>query len=336
MEAVVPTLNYLRRHADKIVIISHKGRPSGHDPSLSLARDAVKLSRLLKHKVHFLPFGPLSAARAAIQEAPAGSVFLLENIRFWRGEEDNDRLLAQQLASLGDYFVNDAFAVCHRTAASVVGVARCTRSFAGLLLEKEIKELGSLLKHPKRPFVVLVGGGKAADKLPVIHRLRSHVDAFLLGGAGANTLFSLAGGQVKRSLIDTNRHDYPELKKLLRYKNLVMPTDYIWQGGKILDLGPETTATFVRLVRGARTILWSGPLGLAEKVAFAKSSVAVADAIAKNRRAVSITGGGETVAFLRAHKFDSSFSFVSTGGSAMLDFLSGKKLPGIRVLERSR
>lgn len=348
MEAIIPTINYISRYADKIVLITHKGRPVAQHTSagvppdsseltkFSVASDARKLSRLLKKKVLFIRYDNFSAIRKAIHGAPSGAIILLENIRFWRGEEDNNPSLARDIASVGDYFVNDAFAVSHRVAASVVGVPLYIPSFGGLLLEKELLHLGALLKKPAHPFIVIIGGGKAIDKLPVIKSLARTADLFLLAGASANTLYALQGGDIQDSLIDNSlsSSDISYFKKILVSKRVVMPVDYQWSNRKILDIGSRTASIFREHILSAKTILWSGPAGLFEKKKFATGSIAIARAILANRGAVSITGGGETVEFLKQYNLDKGFTFISTGGSALLRFLSRQKLPGIEVLKK--
>jgi phosphoglycerate kinase len=237
---------------------------------------------------------------------------------------------------VGDYFVNDAFAVSHRVAASVVGVPLYIPSFGGLLLEKELLHLGALLKKPAHPFIVIIGGGKAIDKLPVIKSLARTADLFLLAGASANTLYALQGGDIQDSLIDNSlsSSDISYFKKILVSKRVVMPVDYQWSNRKILDIGSRTASIFREHILSAKTILWSGPAGLFEKKKFATGSIAIARAILANRGAVSITGGGETVEFLKQYNLDKGFTFISTGGSALLRFLSRQKLPGIEVLKK--
>ncbi len=335
MEAIVPTIQFLKKQATKIVIVSHKGRPQGFDQKYSLQADAKKLSKLINAPVLFVPFSHnFNEVKKKIDDAPKDSIALIENIRFWEGEEKNSVSFSKQLASLGDYFVNDAFAVSHRSAASTVGVTKFLPSYAGLSLEKEIIHLCGLIEKPKHPFVAVIGGAKAADKLPVMKQLENNVDNFLVGGAAANTLLFLKGQDVKKSLRDTDQKDALQLKKLLRYKNIIMPKDYAWDGDAILDIGPQTIEEFTNIIHSARTILWSGPMGLTEKKKFAKGSIAIAKAVLENKKALSITGGGETVEFLRKNKLEKAFSFISTGGSALLDFLAGKKLPAIEALKK--
>jgi phosphoglycerate kinase len=229
--------------------------------------------------------------------------------------------------------VNDAFAVSHRANASVTAVPKFLPSYAGMELETEIASLGRAMIKPKRPLVVVLGGAKAGDKLGVISFFKKKADWFLLGGGPANTMLSIKGIDVEDSVRDRNPKDIKALKALANYKNLVLPNDFIWHSRFIWDLGPKAIKEFGEKIATARTILWSGPLGLIEKKQYAKGSIALVNAIAKNKKGFSIAGGGETVMFLKKYKLDKKFSFVSTGGGAMMDFLAGEKLPGIEALK---
>lgn len=333
MRAVLPTLKLLLRVSSKIVIVSHHGRPNGVDKKLSLKRNAAMLAKLLKRKVVFIPHFRFAEIKDIVRSSPRGSIFLLENLRFLKGEEGNSPVLAKQLASLADFYVNDAFAVSHRANASVVAVTKLLPSYAGLELQNEIESLSKAMIRPRRPLVLILGGAKAADKLGVITYFKKKADWFLLGGGPANTILSLKGVDVKKSVKDSDPRDIKKMAELSRYKSVVIPQDFVWHNGSILDLGPKTIKIFSTKIAQAGTILWSGPMGMIEKKAFTRGSVALVRAIAKNHRAFSIAGGGETVMFLKQYKLDTKFSFISTGGGAMIDFLAGKKLPGIVALQ---
>lgn len=190
------------------------------------------------------------------------------------------------------------------------------------------------MRHPRHPFVFVVGGAKASDKLGVMKYFRSKVDWFLVGGAAGNTVLALKGMGMKKSLRDKDKKDLKGLRGILRYENVILPVDLKWHNGAALDIGPRTIGAFTGKIRRARTIIWSGPVGYFEKRGFDKGNLAVARAIAANRKAFKLTGGGETVMFLKKHHLDKKFSFISTGGGAMLDFLAGKKLPGIEALSK--
>ncbi len=343
MRAALPTLRLLLRRADRIVIVSHRGRPDGirlvngkptdFEPGRSLRRDQRALEKLLNHKVLFIPNFRFSEIKKQIASSPKRTIFLLENIRFLHGEETPTPELAKQLAELADYYVNDAFAVDHHPADSVNLIERFLPSYAGLELEQEMKVLGEIMRKPKRPLVLIVGGAKAHDKLGVLKFFEKKADAFLLGGAPANTLLKLRGVDVKSSLTDDVNGDLEELKRFAVHPKMFLPVDYAMEKGAILDIGPKTAALYAKKIKTARTIVWAGPMGRIEKAKFAKGNLAVARAIAANRKAFSVTGGGETVSFLKKHELDRKFSLISTGGGALLDFLAGKKLPGIAALK---
>ncbi len=337
MRAVTPTIQLLLKRHAKIVIVSHRGRPNGVDKNLSLRKDAPMLRRLIKTPVRFIDHFRFAEIKKMVASAPAGSVFLLENLRFLKGEEENDAGLARHLASLADFYVNDAFAVSHRADASVVAVTKFLPSFAGLEMEREIVSLGRVITHPKKPVVLILGGAKAGDKLGVIQYFKNKADWFLLGGGPANTILFLDGVDVGQSLRDSDPRDLKALARIARFKNLVLPnpSGVVWKDDVILDIGAKAAAAFKKKIAIAGTIIWSGPMGLIEKPAYAHGSLAVARAIARNRRAFSVTGGGETVSFLKKHKLDTKFGFISTGGGAMVDFLAGEKLPGIAALAKA-
>jgi 3-phosphoglycerate kinase len=333
MRAVLPTIKLLLKHSAKIVIMSHRGRPDGIDHRFSLQKNARQLERLLGRKVIFIPSFDFAKIHAAIARAPRGSVLLLENLRFEPGEEKNDPKFARQIASLGDFYVNDAFAVDHRANASVAAITKFLPSYAGLELEIEIASLSRAMRSPKKPLVIIVGGGKAVDKLGVLVYFKNKADWFLLGGGPGNTLLSLRGMDVKKSVRDSDPKDLKILKPFAHAKKVLLPVDFEWHNDAIWDIGPKTISAFSKKIAGAKTIFWGGPMGPVEKPANPRGSILIAKAIAKNRRAFSVSGGGETVMLLKQHKLDKKFSFISTGGGAMIDFLAGKKLPGIVALE---
>ncbi len=335
MEAVLPTIRFLLKHADKIIIVSHKGRPKGAEKRFSLRTNAKTLGRLIKKEIKFIPQFSIQKIKREISDAPPRSVFLLENLRFLKSEENNSRGLAKNLACLADYYVNDAFAVCHRANASVVAVTKFLPSYAGLELEKEIKFLSAVMRNPKKPLVLVLGGGKAKDKLGVIKYFRNRADSILMGGAPANTLLFLNGLDVKKSLVDRDHGDIEKLRPVLKYRNLFLPADVVFRNDAILDIGPRTSGFFLEKISKARTIIWNGPMGFIEKTPYGRGTLRVARAIAKNKKAFSLAGGGETVMFLKKYGLDKKFGFISTGGGAMLEFLAGKTLPGIKALQEN-
>ena len=335
MEATASTLRHLKKTSEKVVIMSHRGRPTRRDARYSLKKDAKYLSKLLKTKVKFIPHFRWNDVRRTIARAPKRSIFLLENLRFMKGEEANDKNFARELASLGNFYVNDAFAVSHRDAASVDAITRFLPSYVGLELEKEIRALSRVAEEPKKPLVIIVGGAKAHDKLGVMKYFHEKADYFLLGGGPANTMMSLQGLHIGKSVADKDPKDLKELKRVANYGNVTVPVDWKMHEGRILDIGEWTIRDFVSKIRVAKTIFWNGPMGLIEKKPFDKGTMAIAQAITENKDAFSIAGGGETVMFLKAHKLDKKFGFISTGGSAMLDFLAGETLPGLAALKRT-
>ncbi len=332
MRAAVPTLRLLAHRAKAVLVLSHRGRPKGRDAKLSLRADARHLGRLAKLSARFARTA--AEARAMLKAAPRGGVVVLENLRFEKGEERNDPGFARRLAALGDYYVNDAFPVSHRANASVAAITRFLPSYGGLSLKCEIANLSKVMRRPRRPLVMVFGGAKISDKLAIFMRFRKHADRFLVGGALANTLLMLKGAEVKDSLVEK---DLPAgVRAILGYPSVVLPEDLVWGGGKILDIGSKTCARFAREIAKARTVVWNGPMGVFERRAYAMGTQAVGRAIVRNRRAFTVSGGGETATALKKFGLLKRMSFVSTGGGAMLEFLSGKKLPGIAALEKNR
>ncbi len=332
MKAVLPTLQLLFKHASKLVILSHKGRPLGFQKQFSLRKDSEDLGELLGRSINFIEDFNFHEAKRLIEGSSTKSIFMLENLRFVSMEKENDVSFAKNLASLGDYYVNDAFAVCHRANASVTAITKFLPSFAGLELEKEIKNLSKIMEGAKKPLTMIFGGAKIEDKLPIIKFFKNKADQFLIGGALANTLEAARGMDVKDSVFEKIPPSGTE--KLLEYKNLAMPVDYRWGDNKILDIGSKTESIFADYIKKAKTIVWNGPMGLFEKEGFAGGTYAVARATTANRDAFSVVGGGETVLALKQGGLYDKISFVSTGGGAMLEFLAGKKLPGIEALSK--
>ncbi len=343
MEATLPTIRFLLKQCEKIVIVSHRGRPTsvkttagkpiGKDVSkLSLKKDGENLGKFLKRKVVFIPHFRFREIQKTVEAAPKGSIFLLENLRFLPGEEKNDTKLAKSLASLADYYVNDAFPVSHRANTSTEAITKFLPSYAGLELESEMKHLAHVMGKPKKPLVVIFGGGKAHEKIPVIRYFRKKADMFILGGSVANTLLKERGVDIDSSKVDENPG--PLVHTIAGYRNLLLPIDFKMSNRRILDIGVKTEELFAREIKKARTIIWNGPLGLIEEKKFSHGSLALTKSIGRNKKAFRLIGGGETVMFIKKHKMEKAFSFISTGGGAMLEFLSGKKLPGIEALKR--
>ncbi len=364
MRSHLPTIQFLLKQKNSLVIVSHCGRPAFAPtvvgatvgkPALkikngfSLQPMARHLSQLLNKKVIFVSDPFMGPGLARISRLRSGEIAMIENIRLWKGEEKNDKRFAKQLTKLGNVFVNDAFSASHRAHASIVGVTKFLPSYAGLLLEKEITALEKVASRPKRPFVAVLGGAKISDKLPLIQKFLHSADGIILGGALANTLFSVHGFEVGKSVIDTAFKDtggfYGNQKILLPYDVVVSrrvaekaktETKKIGEVSTsefILDAGPQTLTLFGKSLAGAKTIVWNGPLGMSDFETFSSGTIEFGRMI-KKIRAFSVVGGGDTIAVLRRHNLLSGFSHVSTGGGAMLEFLAGKKLPGIEVLKK--
>ncbi|MDP3998985.1 MAG: phosphoglycerate kinase [bacterium] len=309
--ASLPTLKLLTAHCQAVVILSHKGRPAGREKRLSLKRYAKDISRAIKKPVSFAPHFRFPEIKKIIQSSPKKSVFLLENLRFLKEEGDNSSALAKRLATLGDLYINDAFAVSHRANASISAITKFLPSFAGFELEAEIKNLSRVIKKPQKPLVVILGGLKIEDKLRVVKNLHRTASAFLIGGA-LNTAI---------------------IHKISGIGKLVLSEDFKYEKGAIRDIGPKSIKKFGKEILTARTIIWNGPAGDITKPKFTAGTKAIARAVTANLKSFKIVGGGETVAFLKKLKLDKKFDFVSTGGGAMLDFLAGKKLPGLEALK---
>jgi phosphoglycerate kinase len=357
LEEALPTIRELSAAGAALLLASHSGRPKGApDPKYSLRPVAAKLAELLGRPVAFAGdcVGP-EAESAAAALAPGG-VLLLENLRFHEGETKNDPAFADRLAALAKVYVDDAFGSAHRAHASVVGVPeRLTRKAAGRLMEKEVRALGRLLGEPERPFAALLGGAKVEDKIETLENLLPRLDILLLGGGMANTFLAAQGNDLAASLFEPDKADVARdilarakargIEVLLPVDLVVtddlgnpqrietVPVDGVPAGMKAVDVGPATRAAFAAAVGRARTLLWNGPLGVFEKPPFDAGTRALAQALA-DCRGFSVIGGGETVAAARQAGATDRIGHVSTGGGASLEFLAGKTLPGVAILER--
>jgi phosphoglycerate kinase len=352
VESTLPTLRRLLERAGKVLLASHLGRPGGKkDPAWSLAPVGALLEKLLGAPVRLAP-DSIGLEVEALARDPRHKIVLLENLRFHTEEEKNDPGFAQKLASLADVYVNDAFGAAHRAHASTAGMARFfTEKGAGLLLEKELEYLGRLLRAPERPFVAVLGGAKVSDKIGVIENLLPKLDGLVIGGAMAYTFLQAKGVAVGRSLVEKDR---VELARQIMAKAaasgtaLLLPIDHVAAEGRDkmpqivaenipenlmgLDIGPKTTELFIREVRKSKMVLWNGPLGLFEEENFSAGTVHVARALADSG-AVVVVAGGDTVAAVTAAGVAERIAHLSTGGGATLEYLEGKKLPGIEALE---
>jgi len=351
IRAALPTLNYLLEHGAALILCSHLGRPKNKVvPELKMDPVAARLAELLGRPVKKLDdcIGP--EVEAAAKAAKPGDVIMLENTRFHAEEEANDLGFARQLAGLADVYVNDAFGTAHRAHASTEGVARYLPAVAGFLMEKELEFLSRATENPVHPYVAILGGAKISDKIGVIENLLTKCDRLLIGGGMANTFFKGMGFEVGDSLVEEEA--VATARSLLEGAGgrLILPVDVVIAdafdnaahtrvvapndvpaGWRILDVGPKTIATFESALSGAKTVVWNGPLGVFEMPNFARGTFAVAELLAQ-LDAVTIIGGGESVAAVQQAGLAGKMSHVSTGGGASLEFLEGMVLPGVAAL----
>ena len=352
----LPTIKLAMEKGARVVLASHLGRPKGKpDKKYSLEPVAARLAELIGADVALTDEPVGDGARKVVNDLHAGSVALLENLRFSPGEEANDEGFARALASYTDVYVNDAFGTAHRAHASTVGIAKLVAEKGiGLLMEREVKFLGRLLGEVERPFVTIIGGAKVADKIGVLENLLARVDQLLIGGAMANTFLKAKGGKLGRSLVEDDKLALARsfLKKAEEANvDVLLPRDVVAAAGTksdagrvvqamavpedlaALDIGPDTARGFADAIARAKTILWNGPMGVFESEPFAAGTIAVAQAVAGARGALSIVGGGDSVAAVQKSGVADKISHISTGGGASLEFLEGKKLPGLAALE---
>ena len=334
---VLPTIEYLKKKGAKVILLSHIGR----DGKESLRAIANHFNRKLNIKVGFIPDIENPAAKNIVSNMSDGSVVLFQNLRRYSGETENNSAFAKKLASFGDIYVNDAFSVSHRQHASIVGIPKYLPSYAGILLQEEIKHL-SMARQPKHPFLFILGGAKIATKIPLLKKFLKVADRVFVGGVLANNLFRAKGLCVGKSRIDTQTND---LKSLILHKNLILPQDVLVTNQKngdarlledintqdiIIDVGPRTRKNFENLVAKHKFILLNGPLGNYEN-GYDKGTKKLLSVLSKSKAEV-IVGGGDTVALVSKMRLEKDFLFVSTGGGAMLDYLVDGKLPGIDAL----
>jgi phosphoglycerate kinase len=357
IRAAVPTLQHiLQQNPRAVILMSHLGRPKGGPtPEFTLAPIAPALASQLGTEVAFVEDTVGDKVKTALESLPQGGVLLVENTRFYKGEEKNDAELAKQMAELGDIFVNDAFGTAHRAHASNVGVSSHLPAYSGLLMEKEIDYLATALESPQRPFIAILGGAKVSDKIAVIEALLGKCDKLLIGGGMANTFLAAQGYAMGKSLVEQDAID--TAKDLLSKggDKLVLPTDAVIgdkfedsantqtievsagvpDGWAIYDIGPDTVRRFTELLNGAKTVVWNGPMGVFEMSNFAKGTFAVAQALANEtgKGAVTIIGGGDSVAAVEQSGLADKITHISTGGGASLEMLEGKELPGVAAIQ---
>ena len=352
----LPTIKHAIEKGARVVLASHLGRPKGKpDKKYSLEPVAARLAELLGADVSLTDEPVGDGARKVVNDLHAGAVALLENLRFSPGEEANDEAFARALASYTDVYVNDAFGTAHRAHASTVGITKFVADKGiGLLMEREVKFLGRLLGEVERPFVTIIGGAKVSDKIGVLENLLVRVDQLLIGGAMANTFLKAKGGKLGRSLAEDDK--LALARAFLRNAeeanvDVLLPRDVVAAAGTksesgrvvqamgvpedlaALDIGPETARGFADAIARAKTIFWNGPMGVFESEPFAAGTLAVAEAVASARGALSVVGGGDSVAAIQKSGLADKITHISTGGGASLEFLEGKKLPGLAALE---
>jgi len=350
----LPTIKYLVSQGAKVILSSHLGRPTGEfDPQFSLAPVAARLSELLGQEVKMASDVVGESAKSLAASLKDGEVMLIENVRFEKGETKNDPELSKKFASLADIFVNDAFGSAHRAHCSTAGIADYLPAVCGYLIRKEIEFMGGALENPKRPLTAILGGAKVSDKIGVITHLLDKVDTLIVGGGMAYTFFAAQGHNVGTSICENDKKELAldVLKKAeekgVRFvrpvenkigkeyapdtESKVVGSDGIPDGWMGLDIGPKTQALFADSIKGSGTVIWNGPMGVSEWDNFASGTIAVATAVAESG-AISIIGGGDSVAAVQKLGFADKMSHISTGGGASLEFLEGKVLPGIAAL----
>ncbi|WP_018759096.1 phosphoglycerate kinase [Paenibacillus terrigena] len=350
----LPTIKYLIENGAKVILASHMGRPKGQFvDSMRLTPAAVRLSELLGKPVVKADEAIGDAVKAQIAELKDGDVLLLENVRFYAGEEKNDPELAKEFASLADLFVNDAFGAAHRAHASTAGIAAYLPAVSGLLMEKELNVLGKALLNPERPFTAIVGGSKVKDKIDVINKMLEIADNVLIGGGLAYTFLKAQGHEIGKSLCDNEKLEtalgFIEKAKQLG-KNFMIPVDYVvtddfsadantkivdvdgipadWEG---IDIGPKTRELYADVIKNSKLIVWNGPMGVFEIEPFSHGTRAVAQACAETA-GYTVIGGGDSAAAAEKFHLADKMDHISTGGGASLEFMEGKKLPGVEAL----
>jgi phosphoglycerate kinase len=353
VRAAAPTLQHLARRGARVIVMSHLGRPKDREPELSLKTVAPALGQRVGREVKFAEDCVGEPAISAVDALRPGQVLLLENVRYHEEDEANDPAFAKRLASLGDLFVNDAFAASHRAHASVVGVAAYLPAYAGELMEAELDALHRALDNPRRPMVAVVGGAKVSTKVGVLKNLLGKVDSLLIGGAMANTFFKARGWPTGTGLVEDTALEVAEEVAAVGGEKLVLPVDLVCarkmqagealrvmdadrveDGWMALDIGPRTIRVFTQRLRGAGTVIWNGPVGVAEIKDFSDGTRAVGEAIAASG-GFTLVGGGDTVAAIESMGLTGRFSHVSTGGGATLEYLEGTELPGIAILKEA-
>jgi len=352
----IPTIEYLLKHKNRLILIAHLGEPEKRDNEYSLRPVAKHLEKYLPHNKIILIEDFIANPRQ-LKDQSSDEIILLENIRFYPGEQANDPTFAKQLAALGEIYVNDAFSVSHRKAASIVGLPELLPSYGGLLLKKEITVLDTIMRHPKQPFVAIIGGKKISTKIKFISKLTAVADYILVGGGLANTFLAAEGLPVGKSLISDD--DISLAKQLIahakrEHTHLLLPLDVavgkaldsttseikkvdgIANDEVALDIGPETQAAFGKVIDEAHTIVWNGPVGYMENQEFKRGTDFLYYSITDNDHVTSVVGGGDTLSAISKKEYLDKITHISTGGGAMLEFIENGTLPGIEALKKAR
>ncbi len=358
IKAALPTITYLVERGAKVILMSHLGRPKGegYEEEFSLAPVAKRLSQLIDAPVEFAADTVGSTAKEKIAAMSDGGIVLLENLRFDKREKKNDEAFCKELASLADVYVNDAFGTAHRAHASTAGVAALLPAYAGFLLSKEVETLGGMLEQPRRPFVAILGGSKVSDKIKVIDALIDTCDTLIIGGGMCFTFLLAQGKAVGTSLKEEDwvaRAGEMLQKAQDKGVSLLLPSDVVVADAfaedahtKVvsaneipsdmmgLDIGPETAKCYANAIAQAQTVFWNGPMGVFEMKAFEEGTKQVALAVAANKEADTIIGGGDSVAAVNKFDLSSQMTFISTGGGASMELVQGEKLPGVEALRK--
>jgi len=358
IQKTLPTIKFLKeKGAEKIILISHLGQPEKEDfwtEKFTLRPIADYLEKILKEKIYFCSLKDFKETKATIDKSEKGAIWLLENIRYHEGENTNDENFAKQLSQLGDIYINEAFSVSHRQAASLCAITEFLPSYPGLLFQEEIEHLNKIIKNSEPPTVMILGGAKMTDKIPVIEKFFNLANFILIGGAIANTILKSWNFEIGNSLFEEEMIE--KAKNLGSDKaELILPGDFLVLTKKqqknkrelgkiekedtILDIGPVAASTFQRIISQARTIFWNGPMGKIEDQRFQEGTKEILEAIIQNKEAKTVIGGGDTLESFKIpnSKFQIPNSvFLSTGGGAMLKYLAGENLPALRALENSK
>ena len=355
IEAALPTIRYLLEHNARVVLMSHLGRPDGKVvESMRMAPVARELERLLGQPVKMAPDSVGPEVERLVRDLQPGEVLMLENLRFHPEEEANDPGFAKQLAALGDIYVNDAFGTAHRAHASTEGVAHYLPAVAGFLMQKELDALGGIVENPEHPFAAIIGGAKVSSKIKVLQKLLTKVDILIIGGGMANTFLKAKGYEVGSSLLEPDKVDVAwDLMRQAQDKGVqlglpidvvvaqrfeadaptrVVEVDQVPEGWTIVDIGPRTVEEFRAVLLPARTIFWNGPMGVFEMPRFAAGTKAIAEILSKSD-AVTVVGGGDSVAAVEQMGYADRMSHISTGGGASLELIEGRTLPGVAALQ---